>query len=639
MQNPPVKRRLTDEEIALLSSPIENPTPELDLSQERGASRPAAEDFPRRRGGAFETAVSSIREDMENPVLGFSADHVWRVGEEGIVDLGWFEPAARTIWNIPGGAVRGFQDFAASVSPYHISKGLAIRAGEAAVAHQAAGDDDRLYRHFMDVQRENRQDQGFTETQQMLGTLFSEVVGPFARGTFANPYDPRNASLFDPDTTQERMPTLHAVGEVVESVLPASPWDQEYNPEWAENLSRMVQEESGEIVLELALGQVGRISRVARSGARGIRRGIDDITFKDILNLDDVDAFTGADLGQRRASATVGIEQVSRRGVSREVAMGSLVSDPETGARYLSTAAHTVVGQKGQRIEDLAGFRVRSGEGEIGTVRGVVGLDLERDVALLEVAGLSDLETLGISDAPLSAEHTLLGRTGYTDSTRITDIESGRYLRTTTLEGGVGESGAGLITQGDQVEGVYLGRVGESSIYAPGEAISDLFGEAREGQRYTLGTELSERFAAEALHYRRGRGELGVISEKVGDLELHSSAWDQPELFARQMYEDLSSEGVRGSSGVVFIDVPDPVEVRIEATVGPENITQYEKVPVIESESVRTEYNVKDWSAEELQKEVFYGGFYGANLARGEIKKRSLGRFTGEARGSGISRF
>ena len=519
MQHPPKSRSLTDEELALMSSPVDKPTAQLDSFQQTGALRPVAEDSPRRRGGAFE-AMWAVEDNLE-----LSEDPVWRVGQSGVGDLGWFEPVARTIWNIPGGAIRGVQEIASAVSPYHLAKGFAIRAGEAAVAHQAAGDDDRLYRHFMDVQAEGRQDEGFTETQQVLGTLFSEVVGPFARGTFANPYDPRNQSLFDPDTTAERMPSLHAMGEVVESVLPASPWDPEYNPEWASNLSTMVQEESGELVAELltggALGSVGRLipsglTRTLGQVPRKIRGVVDDIKLEGVFDFDDVDH------ARRQVSAGIEIEQVRQSGTSRRTATGSLVQDPETGQRYLSTAAHAVVGQGGESIGDLAGFRLRSSEGDIGTVRGVVGLDLERDVALLEVAGLSDLETLGISDTPLSTDHTLLGRTGSTAQRRITDIESGRYLRTTTAEGVAGESGAGLISEGDQLGGLYLGRVGESSVYAPGEAVSELFGQAREGQRYTLGSELSQRFDAEALHYRYGRGELGVVSEKVGGLELHS---------------------------------------------------------------------------------------------------------------------
>ena len=123
----------------------------------------------------------------------------------------------------------------------------------------------------------------------------------------------------------------------------------------------------------------------------------------------------------------------------------------------------------------------------------------------------------------------------------------------------------------------------------------------------------------------RRRGSRDVRDD---DIELHSSDWGRPEEFARQMYEDLSPEG----GGVAFIDVPDPIEVRIEATVGPENITQYERIPVTESESVSTEYNVKDWSMEELQKESYYGGSYGQNLAKGEIRKRGLETFTGKAR-------
>ena len=93
-----------------------------------------------------------------------------------------------------------------------------------------------------------------------------------------------NADLFDPHTTSERMPMLHAVGEYVEGLLPASPWDTDYNPEWSKNVSTMIEEEAGEVALELLLGNIGTIARTTRRAVRSARNIIDDVRVKGVFD-------------------------------------------------------------------------------------------------------------------------------------------------------------------------------------------------------------------------------------------------------------------------------------------------------------------------------------------------------------------
>ena len=87
----------------------------------------------------------------------------WKVGDTHVPNL--FETAV----NLPGGVYRAAEEMLSAVSPYHIAKGLGIRAAEASEAHAQAGDDDELYRQLMDTLAKSRVDEGFTETQQILG--------------------------------------------------------------------------------------------------------------------------------------------------------------------------------------------------------------------------------------------------------------------------------------------------------------------------------------------------------------------------------------------------------------------------------------------------------------------------------------
>ena len=473
-------RNLTDEEIALLSSPAEKPTAEFDRLQQTEEMRRAAEETPGQEGAGFDEAVSGIRADRDQKPFDIMGD--WKVGNTYVPNL------VKAGINLPGGVYRAAEEMLSAVSPFHIAKGLGIRAAEAAEAHAQAGDDDELYRQLMDTLAKSRTDEGFTEIQQILGGLAKEVV-PFVKGTLANPYDPQNAELFDPHTTSERMPMMHAVGEHVEGLLPASPWDTDYNPDWSKNVSTMIEEEAGEVALELLLGNIGTIARTTRRAVRSARNVIDDVRVKGVFDADVLSGFS--DSRRLGEAATVELDYARTSGFDRG-GMGTVISDP-TGRTFISTAAHVVTGKGGERVRDLSGIRATTQQGDIGTVRGLAAVDLERDLALLEITGLDT--GLSVSDAPLSDVHTLLGRVGETTDAFVRSRETGATIRGTTARGVAGESGAHLLTEGGEVGGVYLGEVAGEAVYSPGEGVSDLFGEVSD-TRIPLDETLARQAAA-----------------------------------------------------------------------------------------------------------------------------------------------
>ena len=166
-----------------------------------------------------------------------------------------------------------------------------------------------------------------------------------------------------------------------------------------------------------------------------------------------------------------------------------------------------MTGKGGAPVRDLSGIRATTREGDIGTVRGLAAVDLERDLALLEITGLDT--GLSVSDAPLSDVHTLLGRVGETTDASIRGRETGATIRGTTARGVAGESGAHLLTESGEVGGVYLGEVAGEAVYSPGEGLSGLFGEVSD-TRIPLDETLARQAQRESIQLRYGRGETGV---------------------------------------------------------------------------------------------------------------------------------
>ena len=352
----------------------------------------------------------------------------------------------------------------------------------------------------------------FTEEQRGFGMLLRDigvVAYDMVAGTFKNQYDPRNKG-WDVGSMKTRTPALHGMVEEFESWLPFTPLNPgEYNPEWSKNAARAFQVGAGEILLDVVMGRGASIARIARKTGKAVRRGVRDVTFKDTFDFEGVDPLTGRDLGRLESAATVELNYARRSGFGGR-GMGSVVADPETGQQYISTAAHFVVGKRGEPV-NFAGIRAKSGAGEIGTVRGVSAINLEQDIALLEVTGFSG--SLDVADLPLSGSHTMLGRSGVQGDTRIIG-ESGAQIRTSTVTGIAGESGAALMADG-RVGGVYLGTVGDQGMYAPGSAVRGLFSEVGD-RRVPLGRDLSERALREGLHYRGRRGDSGIRVEGGG---------------------------------------------------------------------------------------------------------------------------
>ena len=491
------KRNLSDEQVAMLSAPVERPTPHWDSFQAAEALEPPRPGFEslEPRLSDFNEGKSFLEGTLE---VGATIGSFFRLPDVGgqLYDLftgqdkaTWFTEEQR---NVPGSAWEGLTSLREIVRhPERPTYTLpTIHGGE-----------------IVEPGRVLTTGGGATEEQQIIGQFFQDV-GVFAQSTFMNPYDPANVGVFDPLQTVERMPALGAAAEYVEGASPITAAG-EYNPYWSENLSEAIREESGELLLEIGLGAVlggaGVASGAVRRGVgavhRGIRSSAADIRMEGLL-----------DFGELRRAATVELDLATRQGF-RQSGVGGVIADPKTGQIYISTAAHVVTGQRGQPL-DFAGIRATTGTGEIGTVQGVSAIDLERDIALLQVTGLT--ETLNLPDFPLSGSHTLLGRQGMRTDARIVG-DSGAAIETTTAVGVAGESGAPLISGVTDIAGLYLGTLDQPGavtrgMYADADAISALIGQVGDS-RVRLGRELSKQAYAQGLHHRITRGDADVRIE------------------------------------------------------------------------------------------------------------------------------
>ena len=359
---------------------------------------------------------------------------------------------------------------------------------------------------------------GFTEAQEGVGQIVSDVASRlwediplvqahrlqrdrelqqyYGREDDAAPYE-----FTSPITELE---TLTELGTVAERLSPVGV--DEGSVEWRGTgaIAEFIEQDPAELLLELGTLGIGAAFAGVRHAARAARPFGRNV-------FDGIDMPSGVDYGQRRQAATVKLDLARPEGFVGG-AMGGVIRDPETGRHFVSTAAHFVVGQEGRPV-DFQGIRARTGTGEIGTVKQISAIDLERDIALLEVSGLS--ETLDLPDMPLGGPQSLLGREGITSDAHIVG-ESGASIEITPGRiGGAGESGAPLISQGADVSGIYLGEIGEvepRGMYASGAAVSELLSTVGDtGVR--LGPEISRRAKRQGLHYRYERGQRGVVLE------------------------------------------------------------------------------------------------------------------------------
>ena len=481
-------RNLSDEQIAELSAPVDKPTAQWESFQETGALRPVSQRAPRRRGGPFE-ALHAVGERLEaRGSLEFSEVDLSSfddISAERPSLFGLDLPRPSKIWeNIPGSAGRLYDEVMGTIS----------------------------------LQPLFNREAGFTEQQRDIGRMVGDVATliwediPLVQAHRMQK-ERELARYYGREVSGDvlRTPEVESLSQVVETVEQISPVGPAEGGglEWRGTgaIAELIEQEPTEFLLELGTMGLGAGFTGARRMLRATRPFESDF-------FDDIDVFTGRDIGRQRQAATVELDiaRQGRRDTSfARSGMGAVVADP-TGRQHIATAAHVVVGQHGRPL-DVAGIRATTGTGEIGTVRGISQIDLERDIALLEVSGLT--ETLDIPDLP-GGRHTLLGREGTRAEARIVG-ESGASLETTTAVGVAGESGAPLIGEGADLVGGYTGLLEQDGrvvrgMYFPVSAVSDLLGEV-DGRRIPLGRELSQRAVREGLGHRIGRGDVGVHIE------------------------------------------------------------------------------------------------------------------------------
>ena len=469
-RNRGIGEQLGEEAMALLFSSAAEPLPRS----------PEPVETARAPRGAFD-ALFVAGENLELTEGPWKVDP-WKVGDVHVPHLGAF------VWNAPGAIIEGLGSLVNLLQPPDVGGQL---------GDLLTGKDEATW---------------FTEEQKGLATLGVEALRWSYDVSTKNPYDPQQyEKFFSEKGREEQYPTLTAAAEEFEEGLPWTPWS---GYQGTEVLARRLQEEGGEFLLDIALSPLGGAALGgARRVGRTARRLVDDVSMKGVGDFEGVDLLSGVDSLHRQQASTVELDLIRGGSLTQEGGvvgrgMGSVVE--EGGRRFVSTAAHVVLGKKGDPL-DFSGIRARTGTGEIGTVRGVSAIDYERDIALLEVSGLT--ESLDLPDMPLGdTPHTLLGREGVGGDIRLVG-ESGGMIETTTAVGVGGASGAPLVAEGDTLFGVYLG-VQDSvdrtfGAYASGSAVRELFSDVGD-RNIRLGREHSQRAIRENLQHRASRHEAGV---------------------------------------------------------------------------------------------------------------------------------
>jgi len=634
------RRNLSDEEMEKLSAEVEEPS---------------------RRGGAFE-ALWAVEENLksrsvEKPTPEWESYQ--KTGKFASEEAPWYPRAGEIREQLLPSAGRMMDELMGLVSPQVLfdpyGEGFTeqqreigslvsdlFRSVGSVVTGDTSGVPDAFLRGSEIGMLRTTREEDIELRRQRLESQYPETA-------------PLMLSYDDPDVGREleqrefqrQYPSLAGMSEGIQTLTPIHP---ERGWQGTHALSRLIEQEPAEFGLDIALSATG-----LGIGAAGIRGGLQGIRVarRAISPLEGlIEAFDDFDLmtdeltpaGRlRRATLDVEVQgtrswdvtdlsRFGRRPVSRGT--GTLVSPTE-----MVTASHLLTGQPGQAIPDLQRITARTYTGEQVDISTISGISPEADIAVLDLPGIESPLSLDVATDIAEADRlygrlTRTGdyRTGRVGQEIIRDEATDAALREMNLRGQAGRSGAGVVTESGELGGVYLGvRQGQGMLVdAPtvgrflesDRATFDVRGFDRESHR--------QRLVERGLHFRAGLNLKGL-------LPLHAAGGWNVEDWEFDYEDDV------GVKEVEFYH-PDPVEVEVQGRVtGTDPTTQYERVevaPTVEqSGEIDPTYgdwalkdirpkgssdalDVENWAWEDLQRETFYGDYYRAEKARGEMERR-----------------
>ena len=511
-------RNLSEEELALLSAPVEKPTAQWDSYQESGTLRPVRE--PEMIGGPW-AAFHGLEERRSSRVESEGDEDPWypRWGEI----KRQFLPSAGRLYDEVVGYIssqvlfdpygEGFteqqrelgslvSDTAKSLFSFDVSSDF---FGGSEIGGLPSTPEQDLASHRLRLQRQ------FPHTAEFMGGYDDLEV----------------AEELEQREMQRRYPSLTQMSEGLQAITPIHP---EHGWQGTHALSRLIEQEPAEFALDLAFSATGIGAGLAgvRGTARGIRaarRGVSPL--EDIGDaFGDIDLLTGelSPIGRLRRS-TVDIEvrgtrswdlqnlsQFGRR--RREMGTGVLVSPTE-----IVTASHTLTGKTDAAFPDIERIVATTSGGQRVDIESISGLSPEADIAVLDLPESVDAPLLDIS-GDISGSDVLYGRSrvgeGYQSGSVGGEIArdpiTGAALRETSYVGRRGLSGAGLVTEQGELAGIYLGTVDDAGMFADAPTVQRFL----EEDRPTYGVQdfdrswHRERLMARALH--GGEGVESAIS-------------------------------------------------------------------------------------------------------------------------------
>ena len=306
----------------------------------------------------------------------------------------------------------------------------------------------------------------FTEEQKAIGGLLGEAFQVW-RGEPSEAILERGSR--DPvEYRAEKYPMLH--GMIEGTPFGTGGW---------KGYVQQIQDDPADVALELMAPAMKGLGVAAR-GARSVRRFAGD-PFGIAGALDDVNLITGRTTAQQIARSSVSLRALDEAGNVLQMGTGTYV-----GPRQIATASHVPFrGAQGEVLRPHSiEYEVLGGAGQRGTISGVLELDAQRDIAILEALGTESVDYVDIARGLDAGQHqAVLSRAGvYTGQVTggvYQDVTTGGRLAETTLRARETVSGAGMFIDESTIGGAYLGELGERGIYTPGADIQDLLGKAQ----------------------------------------------------------------------------------------------------------------------------------------------------------------
>ena len=277
-----------------------------------------------------------------------------------------------------------------------------------------------------------------------------------------------------------RRPAIALTGESLGQLTPYHP---EHGWQGTGALATMIEQDPADLLLEMGTGGIGLGFRALRAGGsvRRLLRAADPRMLDFAQALDDTNLMTGRTTAQQIARSSVSLKALDEAGNVLQMGTGTYV-----GPRQIATASHVPFrGLQGEVLTPHSiEYEVLGGAGQRGKIAGVLDLDPQRDIAILEALGPESIDYADISRGLDAGERQVgLSRAGVfggeTTGMGYEDLRTGARLGETTARGVETTSGAGLFTDAETISGAYLGELGDRGIFTPGADIQELLSKTR----------------------------------------------------------------------------------------------------------------------------------------------------------------